>query len=347
MKFKLCPSLFISCFFLSSFAYGMDQTSEGVEITRYLPANTSENIKKNTSLVYKKISTAAKKEIIHDRPEGLLPNKVYQDYGWNFPPIPRVQKELLEFCSQFPKKVRGKDIGAGEGYDTIAMLFTGKVHVSVYEKEAPQRQALENKVKELMSEANKDFDVSKNTRYYGDFLTAKFTDNSKGQYQVINANKMLHFLDPESTETFGERSAFLSGTDGGLFLTSVTPTPGDPFDTFMKANKEKKWPGYLFYKQENELNHNWTGIVGEPKITLVRIPKQGEKAGHFYQTVEERGSKAFAITERVMHYHTEETLTQLLGDKFKIKKVINLLPKDIHPDAAESMISIVAERTDK
>src|SRR6185437_10547284 len=96
-----------------------------------------------------------KKEIVHDGRANLFgqqiipPNTVTQDYGWNFPAVPRVQKHLLTFCAQANKPVTMMDIGAGFGVDSLCALLTKNIHFLVaLEKQGAQVKYLKNTVEQ-------------------------------------------------------------------------------------------------------------------------------------------------------------------------------------------------------
>ena len=332
----------LSIFSISSFALNSEKDQNFVQ---YLPANSSPEYVIKAIQLYKKLQNEPKEGIKHNRLRGILGSyTVYTDFGSNFPSIYQIQKELLEFCSQCVQKEMFIDVGAGCGYDTIAMILTGKAHVTAFEIEKPQYEILKNRVISLLSEINKN-SLEKNVEFrHADFLKVEYSKDFEGQFSGINANKIIHFLDPEQTETFFHKAAFLLKPGGRLFITTAMPTPGDQFEEFIKKNQNDKFPGFVFYKRKDRLNENGDKIVGEPVLMSVRQPTSHEQGGYFFQTIEKDDKNTFVVTDRVIHYHTEQTLTHILNDKFKIIKVIKLLPKDIHPDAFESVISIVAER---
>ena len=235
------------------------------------------------------------------------------------------------------------DVGAGQGSDTVGMLLTGKTHVTAYELQKAQFEEMQARVKTLVKEVSPELTIETIARFRsGDFLTVKFTGAFEGGYTGINLNKVAHFWDDAQLGAFVGKAAFLFEQGvGRLFMTVVTPTPGDEFDRFARANDS----GLVFFQRKDLLNSSLTGILGTPTITT-RKPSAHEKPGHIYQTVKQVKAQNYLVTDRVMFYHTEASLARALGDKFRIIKVINLAPKDIGPDAFESMLSIVAERTD-
>ena len=361
LRYFLLSSAVLSSFLFSSSVYCMNNNIEEnvlkiqpkLEIKPYLPQESLEEYIKNASNVFDRIMEAPQIDILHDDRkkfnQQIQPDTIIKDYGWSFRPYSNGLRELLEFCSQTHLK-RAIDVGPGEGNETIAMLLTKRVHVTAYEKQTLQCNRLIQNVKKLMSEADTQFPLDKRfLSKAADFLTVEFKESFKGQYEIINANKVIHFFDPSQTSTFVEKAAFLLKQKGRLFVTAVTPTPKSKIESFICTEKKNTFPGgYIFYKQENELNKEWTNIVGAPQIVEVRTPKK-EQSAHFYQTVRQAQKKAFAVTERVMHYHTEKTLAEALGDKFKIIKTFIITPKETggNDEYQEHMISIMAERTEK
>lgn len=339
MKLKrLCTSLMraISLPCLAS------SDAEDFFYSSFLPTSCSPEYAEGAANVFKKMAAAPKTEIQHDYGVMLL-NQAYADYGWDFPPIALVQKELLSFCASQPSRKRFMDVGAGQGSDTVGMLLTDRAHVTAYELQKTQFEQMQRRVKALVKEVSPNLNIDAVAWLRsGDFLTAKFNEGFKGGYTGINLNKVAHFWDDAQLGHFVEKAAFLLEKGvGKLFITVVTPTPGDEFNRFVQEDDS----GLIFFQRKDLLNSSLTGILGTPTI-MTRKPKTHEKPGHIYQTVKQEKAKNYLVTDRVMYYHTEASLTRALGDKFKIVKVINLAPKDIHPDAFESMLSIVAERTE-
>ncbi|MBA4749826.1 MAG: class I SAM-dependent methyltransferase [Alphaproteobacteria bacterium] len=339
MEFKRLRTSLMLLFSLPCLA---SSESEEFSYSSFLPKSCSCEYSEAASNVFKKLAKSPKTEIQHDHGM-MLPNRVYADYGWDFPPIAPVQKELLSFCASQPSRKRFMDVGAGKGSDTVGMLLTGKTHVTAYELQQAQFREMQGRVTTLFKEVSPDLSIDTVARFRsGDFLTVKFNEGFRGGYTGINLNKVAHFWDDAQLGNFVEKAAFLLEKGvGRLFITVVTPTPGDDYEKFVNKNGY----GPIFFTRKDLLNDTWSGILGTPTLT-VRKPKDHEKPGHMYQSVSQEGSKAYAITDRVMYYHTKASLTHALGDKFRIVKVLNLAPKDIHPDAFESMLSIVAERTE-
>ncbi|MBS0271379.1 MAG: hypothetical protein JSR85_01880 [Proteobacteria bacterium] len=353
LRHFLLSSIVLSSFAFSSAAYCMEaERPSKLMIRPYLPQDSSEEYIQNASKVFDTIMDAPQVDILHDDRasvnQQILPNTDTKDYGWSFRPHPNSLRELLEVCSQ-PHLKRAIDVGPGEGNETVAMLLTKRVHVTTFEKQSLQSKRLTQNVQTLTSKADAHFPLD--IRFLSkaaDFLTAEFKETFKGGYEIINANKVVHFFDPSQTSTFVKKVAFLLKPGGHLFITAVTPTPGSKFEKFICFEKKNTFPdGYVFYRQENELNEDWSGIVGAPQTVEVRTPKK-EQSAHFRQTVRQTPRKAFAVTERVMHYHTEKTLGEALGNKFKIIKTFVITPKETGGDDKyqEHMISIVAERTE-
>lgn len=316
-----------------------------IDIKNYLPTECSQQDMAQATALYVTTYQIPKKEILHDGPP-LRPGQIRTIYGWGFPPVASVQHELLSFCSEQPKKGRLIDIGPGYGQDAIAMLLTRKVHLTTYEKQEKQNEEFKRQVGELFLRSYPEFPLEKNfTPLNKDFLSVTFGKQSEGQYCGINANKLLHFLSPQETDVFVTSAAFLLKPGGRLFITTVTPTVGSKIEGFIiaRAENREEHPGYLFYVQQNQLFDTETLAFGPAEIILMRGPMK-EKPAHYCQVLDK--TDMTFTTARVMYFHTEASLQSALGSKFKIIKSMVLIPDEIHSDAQESMISIVAERLD-
>lgn len=153
---------------------------------------------------------------------------------------------------------------------------------------------------------------------------------------MLNANKVIHFFDPAQTRIFSERANSLLKKGGRLFLTCLTPSPGSEIEDFMREHEGEDLPGFVFYKLETMLIHGTQ--LGDSRMLEVRAPREGEESAHFFQEV----LSDRVITDRVMHYHTLETLTKVLGDGFRILEAMITTPDENH--GTDHMISIVAEK---
>lgn len=308
----------------------------------FVPTDSTEKYIEDVANCYRD-SLNFKQEIVHDgRPNFMgqsiiLPNTVTKDYGWNFPPVPRVQKHLLEFCAKANNPVNMMDIGAGFGLDSMFALLTKNIkNLFALEKQKAQVELLKQVViGSIKTNVDSNFPLSVFKAFNKDFLTLA-PDYSKGAFDVLNANKVAHFFDIDETKIFGERSGSLLKTGARLFLTCLTPTPGSEIEEFMNSQTESEFPGYVFYKQETKLMEG--NQPGDSRMLEVRKPASTEQSAHFFQQV----FKDRVITDRVMHYHTVETLAKMLGDNFNIIKTMITTPEE--NNGTDYMISIVAEK---
>lgn len=311
----------------------------------FVPTDSSQKYIEDVANCYRD-ALVCKKEIVHDnRPiifgqSVILPNTVVEDYGWTFPVVPRVQRHLLEFCAHAKNPVNMMDIGAGYGLDSLFALLTRNVNnIYAFEKQKAQKELLEQVVKgSILTNVDPNFPLAGFKAFTKDFLTLA-PNFSKGAFDVLNANKVIHFFDPEQTRIAGERFHSLLKSGGRLFLTCLTPSPGSIIKEFMDSQRGEDFPGYVFYTQETELeNLEGKTVPGTSRMLEVRKPKETEKAAHFCQ-------KAFenkVHTDRVLHYHTAETLARVLGDGFTILETMITSPEENY--GTDHMISIVAEK---
>ena len=311
-------------------------------VKSFLPQNSTNAYVKKVADCYRG-ALGYKKEIIHDgRPQlfgqsAIPQNTVTTDYEWQFPPVPRVQRHLLEFCAKSKNPVNMMDIGAGYGIDSLFALLTKNIkNLYALEKQKAQADLLKHVVTgSIHTHVSSEFPLQHFKAFHKDFLTLA-PDFSKGAFDVLNANKVVHFFDIDQTKIFAERSSSLLKKGGRLFLTCLTPTPGSEIEAFMNSQIEREFPGYVFYKQETRLIG--MNIPGESHMLEVRTPTPHEQSAHFYQSI----SRDHVITDRVMHYHTSETLQSLLGDNFDVIKTMITTPKE--NNGTDHMISIVAEK---
>lgn len=267
----------------------------------------------------------------------ILPNTVTKDYGWTFPPVPRVQRHLLSFCAQATDPLNMMDIGAGYGIDSLFALLTKKIeNLYALEKQKAQSELLKEVVESsIRTHVDSSFPLSGFKVFKKDFLTLA-PDFSRGAFNILNANKVGHFFDRNQTRIFGARANSLLKRGGRLFLTSLTPSPGSEIEQFMNTQEGEDLPGFVFYKLETMLVDGTQ--PGESRMLEVRKPREGEESAHFFQKI----LSDRVITDRVMHYHTAETLKKVLGDGFRILETIITTPEENH--GTDHMISIVAEK---
>lgn len=308
-------------------------------VKSFVPADSSDAYIESVMKVLRDSINSPKREIRQDH-EGLELGVVQKDYGYNFPSIPRIQQKLLEFCAQADREVRIADIGAGFGFDSLLALLTKKAKVTAFEKQKAQCEALGfTVVQSILTYVDPNFPVDKFSALPADFLKQPTLPLLRHTFDGMNVNKVIHFFDPAESKVFKEKVNFFLRPRGRLFLTCLTPSPGTKIDEFMKS-REEEFPGYLFYRMETELTKLFQ--FGESIIKEVRKPADGEESAHFFQTHKQVGGKDIVITDRVMHYHTLETLTRLLGEEFKILETCIIPPEE--NTGTDHMISIVAEK---
>lgn len=315
-------------------------------LTPHRPKNATDAYFTKTVALYLRMASLAKgkKDIVHDGRDVIMPDRVYQDYGWNNPLELGIHGKLLQFCTQSKTKLNVIDVGPGFGFDTVGMLLTQNVNVQAMEKQKRQTACLTLDV----GSSIKGIDETLLKRFRpvnADFLTFPISTKAVGAYDGINLNQVIHFFDPSQSRTFRERAHTLLKPDGSVFVTCLAPTPGSEIEKFMAAQKGKEeFPGYIFYKQRNPVLFDGSGqpYLGKEQMLEVRKPKVGECSAYFLQTEETTKDGSFAVTSRVMHFHTLETLTHLLGDQFSIVDSIVTLPDGTM--GTDVRISVVAKK---
>lgn len=308
-------------------------------VKSFVPADSSDKYIDSVTNVLRNSINSPKMEILQDH-ESLHLGAAQKDYGYNFPSILRIQQKLLEFCAQADHEIHIADVGAGFGYDSLMALLTRKAKVTAFEKQEAQWETLQfTVITSILTQVDPSFPVEKFSALHADFLEQPTLPSLRHTFDRININKVIHFFNPEESRVFKENINFFLKPGGRLFLTCLTPSPGTKIDNFIKSSEEE-FPGYLFYRMEIELEELFQS--GESNLKEVRKPADGEESGDCFQTHKQVGSKLMVITDRVMHYHTFETLTRLLGEEFKILETCIIPPKENM--GADHMISIVAEK---
>ena len=308
-------------------------------VKSFVPTDSSDEYIDSVTNVLSNTINSPKLEIRQDH-ESLQLRVVQKDYGYNFPSIPHIQQKLLKFCSEADHEVHIADVGAGFGYDSLMALLTKNAKVTAFEKQEAQWETLQfTVIQTILTQIGPNFPVDKFSALHADFLEQSTLPSLKHAFDGINVNKVIHFFDPKESRVFKEKINFFLKPAGRLFLTCLTPSPDTEIDNFMKSSKEE-FPGYLFYRLETELSELFQ--FGAAKLKEVRKPADGEESAYCLEIHKQVGGRLMVITDRVMHYHTFETLTQLLGEKFKILETCIISPKENM--GADHMISIVAEK---
>ncbi len=309
-------------------------------VKSFVPTDSSDEYIDSVTKVLRDTINSPKREILQDH-ESLELGVVQKDYGYNFPSIPRIQQKLLEFCVRADHEVHIADVGAGFGYDSLLALLTKKAKVTAFEKQETQWETLQfTVIQSILTHVDPNFPVNKFSALHADFLKEPSLPFPKHTFDGINVNKVIHFFDPEQSRVFKEKINFFLKPGGRLFLTCLTPSPGTKIDEFMQSSEEE-FPGYLFYRLETKLSELFQ--FGETNLKEIRKPADGEESAHFFQTHRQEENKDILITtDRVMHYHTFETLTRFLGEEFKILETCIIPPKESM--GSDHMISIVAEK---
>lgn len=215
--------------------------------------------------------------------------------------------------------------------------------MTAFENQKAQWEALSfTVIHSIRTHVDPNFPVDKFSALHADFLEEPTLPFPKHTFDGINVNKVIHFFDPEQSRVFKEKINFFLKSGGRLFLTCLTPSPGTKIDEFMQSSEEE-FPGYLFYRLETKLTELFQFGAGASNLKEVRKPVNDEESAHFFQTRREVGPKEILITtDRVMHHHTFETLTQFLGEEFKILETCIIPPNESM--GSDHMISIIAEK---
>lgn len=315
-------------------------------VRRFVPSNSSQKYVEEVANCYQD-ALNFKREIRHDdRPfvwgkSLIAANSIITDYGWSFPPVPRIQIEMLKFCAEAESPVIMLDVGAGYGVDSLFALLTRNIkYLFALEKQKQQISAIKKVVcGSIQTNVDSNFPIDNFEVLNEDFLQYNLSPKAR-KFDVLNVNKVIHFFDDKESNSFTEKCAALLNKKGRLFITCLTPTPNGKIDDFMKLNSNEKYPGYLFYKQSTSLEYRDGDFIHKSSTILeVRKPTAHEKSAHFYQVP--FGSDKVE-THRVLHYHTRETLERMLAEHFTILKAMITTPDE--NVGTDYMISLVAEK---
>jgi SAM-dependent methyltransferase len=257
--------------------------------------------------------------------------KVLPEGGHSIPPIMEIQGPLLLNCAQKPLK-HVLNIGPGSGNDDIMILCTNNVQVisaDIYQDQLTQlKQRVENNLGVVPKE--KFFAYIKN---YADEKTVLLETHKNG-FEIVNENKMLHFLTGEETKTCLKNTHTLLKNKGKLYLTVMTPEPNSDDDQYFKKKKALgvDCPGLIYY---DIINYLGTQKLPELKILpngAPELPSPGHKIEYY-----DKISKKHTLRQG-RHYHDMETLTPYLDPYFHI------LDSTVVNYGAAYFLSVIAEK---
>lgn len=257
--------------------------------------------------------------------------KVLPEGGYSFPPIMEIQGPLLFDCAQKPVK-HVLNIGPGSGNDDIMELCTNNVQVisaDIYKDQLTQlKQRVQNHLGVLPKE--------KFFAHIQNYVDEKTQIHEKFQngFEIVNANKMFHFLTGEETKTCIKNTHTLLKNKKRLYLTVMTPVPGSDDDQHFKKQKALgvDCPGLIYY---DTINYLGTQKLPELKILpngAPELPNPGHKIEYY------NAKSGIHTLRQGRHFHDIETLTPYLDPYFHI------LDSTVVNYGAAYFLSIIAEK---
>jgi SAM-dependent methyltransferase len=278
----------------------------------------------NAASVLEKLIEDEQSEIIDGEIIKRINNREFMeeervDVGYNFPPILKIQGPFLSQCKQ---KKLVFDIGAGHGNDTIMARLSGAtvIPVDIF----PEQLAF------LNSRAAPIFDKKPKDKVFitlnKDFSKVGSVDEKHvGKVNIINANKIMHFLDEQETINFIDNAYLMLSNNGLMFITVSTPEEAHQREGVSYTKRTINFNKELGTKsvgEEEEITKE-ESLLGSlrNKREYINIPK----------------SQSYEYYGR--HFHTIDTLRDYLSPKFDIVDYTN-----VRGVSEELFISIIAKK---
>ncbi len=269
--------------------------TENFAVSEYVKTciSTTEDALKKCVPVFLKLIGEPNSPITEDDPYTM-------ESGYSFPPHMVVQGPLLQLCSKIKPIVF--DIGPGSGNDSLMALFAGArqvIAVDIHEKQLAACKARVSGILEGCVELSKFVTVKR------DFSVAgKVPTQYVGKIQVINANKVLHFLDESETTTFLANAHSMLEDGGHLFVTVSMPT------------QAHETAGVVYYSKTTVIQNRQ---IKSQTFTAISKEDSGLISPRFKrEVVRQSGNMAKVIMYQGRHFHTLETLQTYLSPLFEI-----------------------------
>ncbi len=238
------------------------------------------------------------------------------DYGFNFPPMFTILKPFLSQCRP---GVNVMDIGAGKGNDSIMAAISGAnvIAVDILSSQIEQ-------IKTYSEEILKDFGPYRLRTFKRDFSKQNSVpDKYVGKIQIVNANKVMHFLDDQETKIFINNVSLMLEDNGLIFITVCTP------EEEQKYQRE----GICYIKQTCPLNDK----MEFENVLKDSTPLVNLRGTEQFVDLSERG---FLYTKYyARHFYTKKTLRDYLGPQFDILDDII-----VKSEFGEPFISVIARK---
>lgn len=287
--------------------------------------------------IYTHLSSAPKRKIEKDIDVQLGSNQLLTSTGINFSPMPEVLGLLLSHLSRQDRDMTVMDIGCGYGYDTVMMLLSHKVK-TVLAVDTQQRQldTMKTELEEINASTGNTLDLRRVKYVKYNFAKPKPAPKDYiGKFDIINVNKVFHFLDIDQTNKMIANLHDMLAPGGHLFITTSTLSPHPQDLSRICYEKQKKQglenPGLVYYIQTQSL------IAGVPD-TGGFIPRdQKPIADPGYMLILTRTEM---VETRVMgrHIHTSESIAPYLSPYLDVIYSGNVTHQ------ADTFLSIVAKK---
>lgn len=265
----------------------------------------------------------------------------FKEGGFSFPPNASIQGPYLFACGQAPLK-RVLDVGPGYGSDTIMALLTQNTQVTAVDIYPEQLDILNDRVKEIC-EGKK---IGRFNTYKHNFSVGAPPAKYREQFDIINANKVFHFLNDDQTKKMLENFHFMLKKYSLVFITVSTLTEKcKEYEQFIKNKKaDLTAPGIIYYNIERRaitsgLNGTIIGFTEPQRKILSKNEAKLPTLGHRIEKLVERGSDQYHIVSQVRHFHDLSTLENYLFPAFEI--VDNT---QYSPDLEDHFLSVVARK---
>lgn len=236
------------------------------------------------------------------------------------------------------------DIGSGVGQYMMPVILSDIDNVTIDMLELPvQLPSLKKQVGEKLKVYLGNEKSKIQHRFIEGDIALPHIESDKstsGTYNIINFQKVLHFLSPKQAIQSIKNIYDLIDASGVLHLSVLTPYKEDEHlgarvHDIMNTNSIQSFPGYVQY--EEKITVDTYGSITGKKLTYVKAADEGDG---FPNMLQDYGSYPSVTSKRKMHYFTLESLERLLEGYFQIKYAFVIEPNNDNSDAYLSVVAI-------
>ncbi len=225
-------------------------------------------------------------------------NIIRTDFGYSFPPILKIQGAFLSRCRP---KINVLDIGAGSGNDSIMAAISG-ANVIAVDIIPQQIEQLKNRSKEILKNLG-NYRLQTLERDFS--KPGSVPEKYVGKIQIINANKIIHFLDDQETKDFINNASLMLSDNGFMFITACAP------------EQEHERAGVCYTKQTCSISDKANGEMKRENVSKEECPLQTLRHSAEFLSANSEGGLLHTIYYG-RHFHTGDTLRDYLSLQFDV-----------------------------